>query len=75
MPAKEFEISKTYGVISKGNEGKWIKEVNFVSWNGRKEKIDIRGWNDTHTECTKGITLSVDEVKALRSILNEMEDI
>lgn len=70
MPAKEVEISKTFGVIS---EGDFQKEVNLISWNGRKEKIDIRGWNDTHTKCGKGIVLTSDETKVLRDILNGME--
>lgn len=70
MPAKEFEISKTYGVISPGD---FQKEVNLISWNGRKEKIDIRGWDDTHTKCTKGIALSMDEARVLRDILNGIE--
>ncbi len=70
MQVKNGEITKTFGVIS---EGKWNKEVNLISWNGRKEQIDIRGWNDTHTECAKGVVLSMEEAKALRDILNDME--
>lgn len=64
MVVKNGEITKTFGVIS---EGKLNKEVNLISWNGRKEKID------THTECAKGIALSLDEAKALRDILNDMQ--
>ncbi len=70
MQVKNGEITKTYGVIS---EGKLNKEVNLISWNGRKEQIDIRGWDDTHTKCGKGIVLSMEEAKALRDILNGME--
>jgi hypothetical protein len=70
IQVKNGEISKTYGVIS---EGDLNKEVNLISWNGRKEKIDIRGWDDAHTKCGKGIALSFEEAKSLRDILNGME--
>ena len=70
MEVKNGEITKSLGTISKGD---FNKEVNLISWNGRKEKIDIRGWDDTHSKCGKGIALTLEETKALRDILNSME--
>ena len=64
------EIVQHFGVIS---QGKWTRELNLVSWNGRKELYDIRGWADDHAKCSKGITLNKTELKSLRDILNRME--
>ena len=64
------EIKKTFGVIS---EGKFIRELNLVSWNGRAELYDLRGWDAEHKTCSKGITLNRDELLKLKEILNTME--
>ena len=65
----KVEIVETYGVIS---EGKWRRELNKVSWNGRTEVYDIRGWSPDHQVCSKGITLTGDELLKLRDIPNAM---
>lgn len=36
-----FDIKTSVGVISESSKG-WTKELNLVSWNGRKAKYDIR---------------------------------
>lgn len=64
------EIKKTFGVISKR---KWTRELNLVSWNGRAELYDLRGWDPEHKTCSKGITMNRDELLKLRDILNTME--
>lgn len=64
------EIKKTFGVIS---EGKFIRELNLVSWNGRAELYDLRGWDPEHKTCSKGITMNRDELLKLREILNNMD--
>ena len=51
----KFEIKKEVGIIGEGTKG-WKKEVNFVSWNDRKAKLDIRDWNETHDKMGKGVT-------------------
>ena len=66
----KVEVIQTYGVLS---EGKWWKELNKVSWNGRTEIYDIRGWSPDHKVCSKGITLNRDELLKLRDVLNSME--
>lgn len=70
MAQIKMEIVEQFGVIS---EGKWTRELNLVSWNGRKEPCDIRGWSLSHDICSKGITLNIEELRALKEILNEMD--
>ena len=64
-----FEIKRSCGVISESSKG-WMKELNLVSWNGRKPKYDIRDWSPEHDKLGKGITISVDELRQLSSLIN-----
>jgi hypothetical protein len=45
----------------------------LISWNDREPKYDIRDWAPEHEKMGKGLTLSVEELKKLRDLLNEME--
>ncbi|MEG1369880.1 MAG: PC4/YdbC family ssDNA-binding protein, partial [Carnobacterium sp.] len=65
--AKEFsfEIMEEIAVLSENAKG-WKKELNLVSWNGNQPKFDLRDWDATHEKMGKGLTLSNDEVKALK---------
>lgn len=49
------------------------KEINLVSSNGRKPKIDIRDWASEHEKMGKGITLNFEELKKLKEIINGMD--
>ena len=64
-----YEIIQTYGVIGTSETG-WTTEVNLISWNGQKPKVDIRTWSPDHQKMTKGITLHQDQLPKLRQILN-----
>jgi len=64
-----FDILKPYGVIAEGKGG-WRKELNWVSWNGREPKLDIREWSPDHQKMGKGITLTKDEAAKLVELLN-----
>ena len=66
----KFEITKSYGIISEGKGG-WNTELNEVSWNGRDPKFDIRPWSRDHQKMGKGITLTRDELIALKKLLDE----
>jgi hypothetical protein len=68
----KFEIEKELGKISESSKG-WNKELNLISWNGKEAKYDLRDWAPGHEKMGKGITLSSDELKQLRDILNTME--
>lgn len=63
------EIMTACGVISERSGG-WKKELNLVSWNGRKPRYDIRDWNPDHDRPGKGITLSLDELRQLGALIN-----
>lgn len=72
MPDIKFEIVKHIAVLSEGTKG-WKKEVNLVSWNDRKPKLDIRDWNENHEKMGKGITLNKDEALQLSKVLSELD--
>ena len=68
----KYEIVKQIGVLSKSASG-WAKELNLISWNDREPKYDLRDWSADHEKMGKGVTLSAEEVSALRELLNKME--
>lgn len=68
----KYEIEKKIGVISESAKG-WTKELNLISWKGKKAKYDLRDWSPEHEKMGKGITLSGNELKVLRDILNGMD--
>jgi hypothetical protein len=72
MSEIKFEIRKSFGVIGEGTKG-WKKEVNYVSWNDRKPKLDIRDWDENHVKMGKGITLNKDEVVELKKLLESID--
>lgn len=71
MAEIKFDIIKNIGVLSEGAKG-WKREVNIISWNGRKAKIDIRDWDEVNAKMGKGITLSKVELKQLKEILQQI---
>ena len=72
MAELKFFIKENLGVISEGSKG-WKKEVNLVSWNDRKAKADIRDWDESHQKMGKGLTLTKEELKSLKSLLNSID--
>lgn len=72
MAAIEFEIMQTLGVLSTNAKG-WQKELNLVSWNGRPAKFDLRDWDPDHVKMSKGVTLSNEEVSALKKMLEDVD--
>ena len=66
----KFEIINALGVVSEGSKG-WKKELNRISWNGAEPKYDIRDWNETHDKMSKGITLTEEELRSLKALLDE----
>ncbi len=65
----KYEIIEHLGVLSESEKG-WKKEINLISWNGREPKYDIRDWSENNEKMGKGVTLSEEEAKKLRNILN-----
>lgn len=58
-----FTILEHFCVLSSG--GGWSKELNLISWNGNKPKLDIREWDEQHQRMKKGITLRNEEAERL----------
>jgi len=71
MPDIKFEIVQKIGVLSTSSRG-WTKELNLVSWNDRDPKYDIREWSPDGQTMGKGITLTKEELAALRELLNDL---
>ena len=72
MSEIKYEILKNVGVLSKSASG-WSKEVNLISWNDRDAKYDIRDWSPDREKMGKGVTLSKEELLALKELLNTIE--
>jgi hypothetical protein len=72
MAEIKFEIKENVGALSESAKG-WKKELNLISWNDKEAKYDIRDWDAEHNKMGKGVTLSVEELKKLKDILNEMK--
>ncbi len=68
----KFEIVKKIGILSKSDKG-WAKELNLIRWNDREPKYDIRDWSPDGKTMGKGVTLSAQELAALRELLNKIE--
>lgn len=77
MATKEikFEIVEHIGVITKTDT--YMKALNRVSWNGRKPAYDLRSWklgdDGTEEAPLKGISLSQEDILALKDLLNDLE--
>lgn len=67
-----FQITEKTGTLSTSKSG-WTLELNKVSWGGRPAKFDLRSWDPEHKKMGKGVTLTDDEIKKLKNILNELD--
>ena len=68
----KYEIVKKVGVLSKADSG-WTKELNLISWNDREPKYDLRDWSADSEKMGKGVTLSKEELLALKELLNNID--
>ena len=71
--AKEikYEIIKEIGILSESAKG-WHKELNLISWNGAVPKYDLRDWDPDHEKMGKGVTLTEEELQALKELLEKI---
>ena len=72
MAELKYEITQHIGSIGENARG-WVRELNVVSWNDREPKYDLRDWSPDHARMGKGITMTEEELSALRELLNAME--
>lgn len=68
-----YEVIEECGILSSNASG-WEMKLRYVSWNGNEPKYDLRSWKETPDgeRCSKGITLTGDELEALFEVLKEM---
>ena len=67
-----YEVLNTIGSLSESNKG-WKKVVNFISWNGKEAKYDIREWSPDGEKMGKGVTLSKEEMRNLKELLQSLD--
>lgn len=65
----EYKIIERISTISK--RGIWFLELNIVQWGENQPKLDLRTWNEDHSKCGKGITLTNEESKTLLLALQQ----
>ena len=63
-----YDIVEKIGVLSENAKG-WRKEINLISWNGAAPKYDIREWAPEHEKMGKGVTLTKEELEALKKLI------
>ena len=68
-----FAIKRHIGVLSTTPRG-WTKELNLVSYNGGRSKLDIRLWSEDHQKMGKGIPLVGEKADILYALLTNMGD-
>ena len=66
----KFEIANELGIISESAKG-WRLEFNRVMWNGRDPKYDIRDWSPDHEKMGKGITLTEEQLRKLKDLIDK----
>lgn len=65
-----YKVIEDFGLL--GTRGNYELRLRLVAWNGNEAKYDIRPWKDDPDRgeiCGKGITLSGEELEALKDIL------
>ncbi len=67
-----FSIQDSFGALSESKTG-WKLELNMVSWGDRPAKYDLRSWSPDHSKMGKGVTLTKEELSALKNLLNGMD--
>lgn len=72
MAVVNFEIFKILGTLSENKDG-WKKQLTCTSWGRYNPKFDLRSWDTEYTGMTKGITLTLEEIIALKELLNEVD--
>lgn len=67
-----YEVLEKFGVLSESPRG-WTKELRLVDWNNRGPRYDLREWSPGDKKASRGITLSLKEMRILQEVLMETE--
>lgn len=71
--AFKYEITERIAVLSTNSSG-WERQLNLISWNDPHEpKYDIRDWSPDGSKMGKGISMTKEDLIALKGILDDME--
>lgn len=65
----KFEILNVLGTIAEGTKG-WNKLLTRISWDGNEPKYDIRTWSPDYEKMGKGVTLSEEELRTLKTLID-----
>lgn len=68
----KYEIVERLGVLQVSSSG-WTKEFNYISWNDREPKYDIREWAPDRSKMSKGVSFSKDEILKLKEMLKSIK--
>ncbi|MBF0787161.1 hypothetical protein IR123_04535 [Streptococcus sp. 19428wC2_LYSM12] len=66
-----FQVIERVAVLSTDSND-WTKELNLISYNGNPAVWDLRKWSP-NGKPSRGMTLKVEEVKALQEVLQGLE--
>lgn len=69
----EFSYNIVSHIATLSQRGNWSLELNLISWAGRSPTFDLRKWNEDHSKMSKGISLTRDELLAIKDFLVDFE--
>lgn len=71
----DFKCEIIEHIATLATNGQYTKELNFVSYNDSKPKLDLRRWQRCGEDAfpLKGMTLETEEARILRDALNALE--
>ena len=72
MAELKFEITEKIGVLGENAKGR-TQQLNLLSWNEREPNYDLREWSPDHSRMGQGITITADELAALKDILEDID--
>lgn len=68
----KYDILAELGIITTGEV--YDVRAKIISWNGGEPMLDIRKWNKDNTRMSKGCSIALEGVDALKEALDNIED-
>lgn len=72
MAGITYEVMEKFGALSESSTG-WTKELRLMNWNNRGPRYDLREWAPGDRKASRGITLSLKEMRLLQELLVDIE--
>ena len=63
-------VVEEIAILSEAENG-WKKKLTLTQWNGNPAKLDIRSWNEDNSRCSRGLTLTEEEMENLVNAMSE----